>query len=592
MERIGRYRIVKELGRGAMGVVYQAIDPTIGRPLAIKTIRLRELDDPSQRARLRERLFREARAAGVLSHPGIVTIYDMEEEDGLAYIAMQFVNGPTLDDLMAGKKPMRPDQIFRILRQTAAALDFAHQKGIVHRDIKPANIMVDEDGSVKIADFGIAKAGTSGNLTLSGAILGTPNYMSPEQVQGTSIDGRSDQFSLAVVAYEILTGERPFAGEHLGTVVYKIVAEQPAEPHRLNPSLGPEITAVLRKALSKKADGRYVSCTEFVIALGEACSHSEGWQSLTRGTAQSLPTAAEPVSPKRAAAVPVQQTATRERAERRRSQPRGKPKSLLLPAIGAFVVVLGVLGLLAWQTGALPSFDAAPETRAGTVSAAPPKVEPSPAPDDTELPPPAPAPALTPEPSAEGVPVAKQETRPEAKPAPPVTAPVARRSPFGAAPIAAKPASATPPRAETSGPMPQDVWVVTNPPGATATLDGRAELACQTPCMLLSEPGVHSLNLALANHQAERRQIRVESDRLDVPLITMRPAGGVLMLSTLPSGANIFIDDKLMQELTPAQLNLPPGSYQVMVQRNGQRKTQQIQIRNGATNYLRIPLEP
>src|SRR5450432_3059279 len=193
MDRIGRYRIVKELGRGAMGVVYQAVDPTIGRALAIKTIRLRELDDPGQRARLRERLFREARLAGVLSHPGIVTIYDMEEEDGLAYIAMQFVNGPTLDDLMAGKKPMPPDQIFRVLRQTAAALDFAHQKGIVHRDIKPANIMLDEDGTVKIADFGIAKAGTSGNITISGTILGTPNYMSPEQVQGTNIDGRSDQ---------------------------------------------------------------------------------------------------------------------------------------------------------------------------------------------------------------------------------------------------------------------------------------------------------------------------------------------------------------------------------------------------------------
>jgi tRNA A-37 threonylcarbamoyl transferase component Bud32 len=595
MDRIGRYRIVKELGRGAMGVVYQAVDPTIGRSLAIKTIRLREVDDPGQRARLRERLFREARSAGVLSHPGIVTIYDMEEEDGLAYIAMQFVNGPTLDELMAGKKPMAPDQIFRVLRQTAAALDFAHQKGIVHRDIKPANIMVDKDGTVKIADFGIAKAGTSENLTISGTILGTPNYMSPEQVQGTNIDGRSDQFSLAVVAYEILTGERPFAGEHLGTVVYKIVQEQPVEPHRLNPSLGTEITAVLRKALSKQPDKRYVSCTEFVNALAGACAQAQGWSGLARGGSQSLPTSAgytpEP-------AVPLQTGAVKRVPVRKKAAERGKPKSLLLPALGAFFVVLGVLALLAWQTGVFPP--KAPET----VAAVAPKAEPSAtpgaapgsAPDDTEVPPPAPA---VEKPAAEK-PAAQKTPVPKVAPpvAPPVAVPAVRHSPFGnPAPVKVEAATNAAPANNTNLPPnknnhPQDVWVVTNPPGATVALDGRHETACQTPCMLLGEPGLHSLNLSLANYQAERRQIRVESERLDVPLVTLRPVGGTLMVSTVPSGANIFINDKLLAELTPAQLSLPPGSYQIAVERNGQRKTQQVEIRNGATNYLRIPLQP
>ncbi len=301
MDRIGRYRITKELGRGAMGVVYQAVDPTISRTLAIKTIRLREVDDLAQRERLKERLFREARSAGVLSHPNILTIYDMEEDDGVAYIAMQFVNGPTLDEVMSRPKAMGAQELFRILRQTASALDFAHAKGIVHRDIKPANIMIDEHGTAKVADFGIAKVGTSGNLTLSGTILGTPNYMSPEQVQGKLVDGRADQFSLAVVAYEILTGERPFGGEHLGTVVYKIVAEEPPVVQRLNPSLSPAIDAVIRKGLSKKADARYANCIDFINAqLEGACLQAEGWQSLARGTSHNIPTESEPAAKTRA----------------------------------------------------------------------------------------------------------------------------------------------------------------------------------------------------------------------------------------------------------------------------------------------------
>ena len=230
MDRIGRYKIVRELGRGAMGVVYHAIDPNIGRPVAIKTIRLSDVASGDEQKRLRERLFREARSAGMLSHPGIVTIYDVEEQDGLAYIAMEYVDGPTLDQLLSGSTPITPEGMFSILGQTAVALDYAHGKSIVHRDIKPANIMIAADGTTKIADFGIAKVTTSEQFTMTGSIVGTPHYMSPEQVQGQTVDGRSDQFSLAVIAYEMLTGEKPYTGEHLTTVVYKIVAEEPVAP--------------------------------------------------------------------------------------------------------------------------------------------------------------------------------------------------------------------------------------------------------------------------------------------------------------------------------------------------------------------------
>src|SRR5580693_4276493 len=282
MDRIGRYKIVRELGRGAMGVVYLATDPTIGRPVAIKTIRLGEVSNAEERARLRERLFREARSAGVLSHPGIVTIYDMESQDDLAYIAMEYVNGPTLDQLLSGPT-LGAERMFSVLGQTAAALDYAHQKGIVHRDIKPANIMIAGDGTAKITDFGIAKITASESFTMTGAIVGTPHYMSPEQVQGQPVDGRSDQFSLAVITYEMLTGEKPYTGEHLTTVVYKIVAEEPAPPHRLNPTLGGAIEVAMRKSLAKKPDGRFRTCQEFADTLEKACAASPGWRPMARG---------------------------------------------------------------------------------------------------------------------------------------------------------------------------------------------------------------------------------------------------------------------------------------------------------------------
>src|ERR1044071_37158 len=278
MDRIGRYKIVRELGRGAMGIVYHAIDPNIGRPVAIKTIQLSGARTPEEQERLRERLFREARSAGILSHPGIVTIYDVEQQGDIAYIAMEYVDGPTLDAVLSGPKTLTQEEMFSILGQTAVALDYAHGKGIIHRDIKPANIMITGDGTVEITDFGIAKVTAGEQFTMTGSIVGTPYYMSPEQVQGQSVDGRSDQFSLGVIAFEMLTGEKPYTGEHLTTVVYKIVAEEPTPPQRINPSLSGTIETVLRKGLAKRPDARYATCSEFVQALEKACAHTKSWK--------------------------------------------------------------------------------------------------------------------------------------------------------------------------------------------------------------------------------------------------------------------------------------------------------------------------
>ncbi len=272
-----------------MGIVFKAQDPAIGRTVAIKSIRLQDLTDEAERVRLKERLFREAQSAGILSHPNIVTIYDIAEQDGMAYIFMEFVNGPPLEKMLKVEQTPDKETLLSIFRQTAAALDYAHKKGIVHRDIKPANIMIHEDGTAKITDFGVAKI-MSQQMTMSGTMMGTPSYMSPEQVQSTDITGRADQFSLAVIVYEALTGEKPFAADSLPTLLYKIVKEEPLPPQRLNNTLSSQVETVLSRALSKLPEDRFENCIEFVNALTSACNGNPDWTPLPRGSSANMPT--------------------------------------------------------------------------------------------------------------------------------------------------------------------------------------------------------------------------------------------------------------------------------------------------------------
>ena len=246
VDKIGRYKIVGELGRGAMGVVYKATDPNIGRTVALKTMRVDVHGLES--ADLMRRFKNEARAAGLLSHPNIVTIYDAGEYDGIFYIAMECLEGTTLQELMAERR-LETGEAVRIAHEIAKGLDYAHSHGIVHRDVKPANIMITRRGAVKIMDFGIAKAG--GSMTATGQVLGSPNYMSPEQVKGKSFDGRSDLFSLGVLLYEMLTGEKPFAGQNVTTIIYKIVNENPIPPRELETAVPAGLNTLVLKALAK-----------------------------------------------------------------------------------------------------------------------------------------------------------------------------------------------------------------------------------------------------------------------------------------------------------------------------------------------------
>ena len=262
-ERFGRYQILTELGRGALGVVYQARDPKINRVVAVKTISMAG-QPPEEEIEYRERFFREAEAAGRLSHPGIVTIFDVgeEPETHAPYIVMEFVKGQSLDKLLVQDDHTLPlETALQLAHELAEALGCAHGQGVVHRDLKPANILITEDGHAKIADFGVAKLNLA-NFTLAGRVLGTPAFMSPEQLNGDAVDGRSDLFSLGVILYTMLTGYRPFQGNSTLTVCYKVVNREPVPATVLNTDLPPGLDYITRRAMAKDPGQRYQSGME------------------------------------------------------------------------------------------------------------------------------------------------------------------------------------------------------------------------------------------------------------------------------------------------------------------------------------------
>jgi serine/threonine-protein kinase len=265
--KAGRYEIVAELGRGAMGVVYRATDPVIGRPVAVKTIKLSEQGTGLSRTELIARFQTEARAAGLLTHHNIVVVYDAGEEDGLFYITMELVEGKSLQALLDDGHAFPLPRVLRIMEQACNALQFAHENNIVHRDIKPANVMLTGDDTVKVTDFGTAKILQFGTVQQTAHVMGTPSYMSPEQVKGRAVDGRTDIFSLGVMFYEMITGEKPFPGESITTVIYKIVNEQPVPPRTIDPTIHPGISAAVLRALAKEPEDRYQSCHEFLEDL-------------------------------------------------------------------------------------------------------------------------------------------------------------------------------------------------------------------------------------------------------------------------------------------------------------------------------------
>jgi serine/threonine protein kinase len=587
-----------------MGVVYRAQDPAIGRTIAIKTIRLSDLTEPAERERLRERLFREAQSAGILSHPNIVTIYDILEQEGMAYIFMEFVNGPPLEKLLAQDQTPDKQTLVAILRQTANALDYAHKKGIVHRDIKPANIMIHEDGVAKITDFGVAKI-VSQQMTQSGTMMGTPSYMSPEQIQGATVDGRADQFALAVIVYEVLTGEKPFAAEYLPSLLYKICREQPAPPQRLNTTLSPQTDAVLKRALAKSPDDRYPHCTAFITELERAISAKPDWVPLPRGSSQNMPTVAAsttapiltPPEPPPPAVIPpeapravvtapasplvvsaesapiVEQAPVRQR-ERLEDTETHTVRNVVLAA--ASVVVIGVMVLIAQKwTAPSPAPPASPPSQ--TASNVAPQKPVGSAPEAPAVPAPAPS-GTTPAkpeseqtaPSQEGAekPSPMRPREPEEAPAnEAATATTAHHAPGAEAPA----------------------QFTTNPSGAKVMVDDDPGLACTSPCQLPLAPGRHTLAASSDGYRVARRIFEMPRDaQMNVSLDRMM---GTLSIITDPPGATIAINGQTRPEKSPLVLSLPVGTYQLRVAKGNLHYEESVTIQDGGLAQRKYTLE-
>ncbi len=274
MNKIGKYTVIGILGKGAMGIVYKARDPLINREIAIKTVRFDLISDEVEKEEVMQRFMREAQSAGSLTHPNIITIYDVGREEDLTYIVMQLIEGPSLQKLISSAERLTTPEVINLMVQVCDGLDYAHKFGIVHRDMKPGNILLDKLGKPYICDFGVARIDTS-TLTQAGTAVGTPSYMSPEQVMGKKVDKRSDIFSLGCILYEVLTGRRPFEAESITTVIYKIINENPPALKEFKKGLPVGFEHIISKALAKDPNDRYQSCSQLAADLRDLQQLSE-----------------------------------------------------------------------------------------------------------------------------------------------------------------------------------------------------------------------------------------------------------------------------------------------------------------------------
>jgi TonB family protein len=576
---IGRYQVTGSLGFGAMGAVYKAFDPLIKRPLAIKTIRLDIPRNSPQHRAFIERFYQEARISGTLSHPNIVTLFDIGEENGLPFLAMEYVDGKTIAAALDEGTQFKPELVIALVSQVASALDYAHSRGVVHRDIKPSNLILHDAEKVKVTDFGIAKLVDS-EITHAGALLGTPSYMSPEQAMGEKLDGRSDIFSLGVCAFEMLSGHQPFPGSNVTSILYKLVHVDPIEPPDLetNGLVPQKWREVFSKVLAKKPANRYQTAGAFVEDL-EYCLGS--WF-----TGLGAQAAADAVPPPESA---VEETVT---VERPLADPRPvsseletlvhtPPDGVRVPApvepgevdAGDIATVrlplpspssppAGPVDATLVLGEAAPATALGPEGTAGT---------PQPPGRTTTLPLPAPVPAT----SRRGLPLGAvvsgvgalllvaagivgwalwQRTRaspPEgaASPAPLASAAV----PTAPSPVAESPATGT-------------LRVVSDPTGARVKVDG--EVKGQTPLDVAGLAlGTHDVRVDLRGYDPQVRAAVLSAEaptaELKVSLERATPTTGTADIVSTPAGAAVSVDGKPAGRTPLSGVALKPGPRRV-----------------------------
>ena len=549
IQTVGRYEITGELGRGAMGVVYKALDPTIGRTVALKTMRLDVHGLDAQE--MVRRFQNEARAAGVLNHPNIVTIYDAGEQDGIFYIAMEFIEGTTLHELLAEKRVLATEEVLQFTRQICRGLDYAHSNGIVHRDIKPANIMITGNGTVKIMDFGIAKSG--GQVTNTGQVLGTPNYMAPEQVKGRQLDGRSDLFSLGVILYEMLTGEKPFVGQNVTTIIYKIVNENPITPRDLDVTVHPGLSAIVTKALAKAPDDRYQTGADLVRDLE---NYKLAGPVRTGSTSAITPAPSAPektlVLPLRVVAGNTARAAAAAPALAKKPIPVKRPttailsskRSVLLATIVTIVVLGFAMGGYAYHRTRVKMQQLAEEAKIKEAQQA------------------------AREPIAIAIPAPTPEKKEEIAPDTTVKFFPAKKS---------TPAQKVVPAPFKATSSPNKVFVaqselklLSQPDNAKVEIDGWSEPNWVTPFTASHlAAGTHTVVFSKSGYLQQTKSIEsVAGKSIDVSA-QLAPAVSTIVVTSNPQGANVWVDGKDSGLTTPTQLTVEKGFHKVTVRKAG-----------------------
>lgn len=575
--RFGRFEVRRVLGRGGMGTVYEAVDPVIGRVVAIKEIRLDSVRDARERKEMEERFRLEFRTAGTLSHPNVVTIYDVGESGaGSTFIAMEHVEGSSLAEYLQAEPRPALERVLELAAGIGSGLDYAHRHGIVHRDIKPANVLLTRDMRPKLSDFGLVKL-MSTELTTTGTLLGTPAFMAPEQVMGQPVGPASDQFSFAVMLYGMLTGVLPFRADHPSAILYKIVHEKAEAPLRANPALPAGVDAVLLRGLAKKPEERYPSCGELVEDLRRAFYGATGALPLrpagggassgglsggasgglasgalaSRGGASGFE-ATLPLSATRPPAGPpaVEHFEAGPTLITRRTQIERRSRRLL--AIGGLAALL----LLAGLGGYLIS-------------------------KGSENPPPAPSakPAASPAPGPNGPPASPASP---ASPSSPVASP------------AASPA-ATP----GAGPAaPLELEIGSQPAGAAIFLGG-ADTGKKTPARLSFEAGQrYQLRLRLDGYEplehsftvAELSAAQKDKKSLHFPLKSSIPPG-ILTIEGADYPLQVELGGRRQSLGDKRELRLPPGRHELTLVAEAVflRQTYPVEIGSGERQNLRAP---
>ena len=611
---IGRYQIQASLGAGAMGAVYKGFDPLIKRTLAIKTIRL-DIPRASEEYKMfLERFYQEARISGTLSHPNIVTLFDIGEDNGLPFLALEFIEGDTVEALLARGVKFRPEKVIGLISQIAAALDYAHSKGVIHRDIKPANLLIYEEDRIKVTDFGIAKLADV-EMTKVGQLLGTPSYMSPEQAMGEKLDGRSDIFSLGVCAFEMLCGKQPFPGNNVTAILYRLVHMEPIEPDNLemNGLIPQKWHEVFPKVLSKKRDDRYQTAADFVRDL-EYCLGT--WFSGLGGE-DLVPTASVPapsISPDPAPAP---------------AAPPANPMARKADDPSMVVSMDEIQEAMGYSAGqrpaapAVPEDDDLPQTVAVSRPAAPA------VPEDDDLPP--------------TVAVSRRAMPPTNDDEPPPTLPIQRPpivqektmvlpTPTRATP-AAPPAPAPPAPAQAATPPPA-TKPSSNPPFKPVSSYKPSSNPPYRPMASRSQPprvpGPASRVPAPAAPMEPLETEELERPSGGIPklwlavgallvfvlvglgvVIARRSGGGgnagagsgggtitagnaAIQVETTPPGAKIKLNDQPRGSAPTSLTGLAPGTYEVLAELAGHEPAfQKVTLRQGETNTaVRLTLEP